>query len=294
VLEAASVQQSGAGTEFRIVTAEFRTWAKASRLTSLEWFCDLHTATQAIDSGDFASARVAVDSLKLAAGRAGGANAENAAAILQFAIAWHTGDYETAGTIALVAATRYPRLLAWSCAHGLALAKLGRKSEARSSLDQISEAVLCSANRDLMWLPAATSLGDLCAYVGTNTECSQIRSVLGEYSGTLVGIGYAALNWGAVDRVLARLLIREGDVRGAVSALETAEEVTARARAPVWSAPNLVESARALMVVGSSESISLARSVASRALAMARSSGQLGIVAEAQSIAARLGELAGN
>jgi DNA-binding SARP family transcriptional activator len=130
-------------------------------------------------------------------------------------------------------AHEYPALLRFACALAHLYSQLGRREEARATLDSLLARDLAHEHRDAEWLFSLSLLADACAFLGDDTAAARLHVLLLPYEHLYAQAPVEAV-FGCVARALGVLATTMRRFDDAEQHFSVATESERRMRARPW------------------------------------------------------------
>ena len=237
--------------------AELERYAALSgrlRLATFAWYVPMWRAALRILRGEGEAAQPLIAEAVAIGARAGDANAELCAGMLEFQRIVNErrfADFPFAFVDAKIAAS--PAGPAYRASRAWAAAELGRTAAARADVDWICADDLARLPFDFNWMSAIGELGEALAALGDGARAEQLYRVALPYADRVVTSGRAIGSQGSVEHTLGRLAATAGRPLAAIRHFRAAIEAQARVDARAWTVHTRACLAAALDAAGDAD-----------------------------------------
>ena len=223
-------------------------------LATFAWYVPMWRAALCILRGEGEAAQPLIAEAVAIGARAGDANAELSAGMLEFQRIVNErrfADFPFAFADAKIAGS--PAGPAYRASRAWAAAELGRTAAARADVDWICADDLARLRFDFNWMSAIGELGEALAVLGDGTRAEQLYRVALPYADRVVTSGRAIGSQGSVEHTLGRLAATAGRPSGAIRHFRAAIAAQARIDARAWTVHTRTCLAAALDAAGDAD-----------------------------------------
>ena len=223
-------------------------------LATFAWYVPMWRAALRILRGEGEAAQPLIAEAVAIGARAGDANAELCAGMLEFQRIVNErrfADFPFAFADAKIAGS--PAGPAYRASRAWAAAELGRTAAARADVDWICADDLARLRFDFNWMSAIGELGEALAVLGDGTRAEQLYRVALPYADRVVTSGRAIGSQGSVEHTLGRLAATAGRPSGAIRHFRAAIAAQARIDARAWTVHTRTCLAAALDAAGDAD-----------------------------------------
>jgi tetratricopeptide (TPR) repeat protein len=249
------------------------------------WYAQLFRAMRKLLAGRFDEvAAISADAFRTGR-RVGDPNAMQAHVLQMVALRRECGGLEEVLAAAEAQKLRFPAIPGWCCVLAHVAADLGRRDEARETLDDFARTGFRALPLDGLWLGAVALLAETAAMLDDARHAEPLYELLLPYAERNVAIGWASSCAGSAARYLGLLAGLLGRTEEAAAHFDRALEMNERMDAHPWVARTLVDYAELLL--GAREEHGRASAHLDRAAAQAEALGMTRLSERIDSVRAR-------